>query len=433
MRLTELPWQNTQRSKSLRKNIIVGGRGVGKSKYVRNDALLSALAFPHTVALDQRPIIAVVMEDGVNSKNIHFKPLYDFLLNSEWKRVIADINQVERRIRFKNVRGKILPDIIVGGCGKDGLGDNWRGNSFYKIYLDEGADLSHLDYLIDDIFEPRMDFSDSSLTVISTPKGQGTDLHKLYEKYEADAGCSAIHLTSYDNPTNSRAKLDGLRLTLPPRAYRQEILASWETFAGQIFENFDKHKHTTSSSVYAERTEGSPIKTLHYVGLDLGSVNSAYVVVRLDIYKDRRIFTALENHWYNAITTVDQLAEDLISLNAKYQFASIVVPDDRVDVVMSLRHKGLRKALSVPRNSDGIRPSHRTAIMDNLFYSNSLFISKEANVTSADDKGFIDEIGSFRRVTTPAGEVLDKIDPNCTQHRIDALGYAIGAVTKGIS
>jgi hypothetical protein len=430
MRLTELPWQYEQRLNSLRNNIIIGGRGVGKSKYVRNDALLSVINFPHIVQPDQRPIIAILMEDSVNSKSIHFKPLYDFLSNSEWFKLIDDINIVEKRFRFKNIDGKILPDIVIGGAGKDGLGDNWRGNSFYKVYLDEGADLSHIDYLIDEIFEPRLDFGDSSITIISTPKGQGTDLHNLYIKYENSPNCRAVHLTSYDNPTNSRKKLDELKLSLPPRAYRQEVLASWEAFAGQIFESFNKDTHTTSSELYKTRVDGKPLKTNYYVGLDLGSTNTAYVVVRLDIFSDRKIFTTLENNWYNSITTVDQLSEDIISLNEKYRFSAIVVPDDRADIVMSFRNKGLRKAIVAPRNSDGIRPAHRTATMDNLFYTGSLFLTEEPKTK---ELSLIDEIGSFRRVTSPSGEVLDKIDPKCVQHRIDALGYAIGAVTKGIS
>jgi len=113
-------------------------------------------------------------------------------------------------------------------------------------------------------------------------------------------------------------------------------------------------------------------------------------------------------------------------LNEKYNCQRIFLPDERKDIVLSFRYRGLKKAISVARNTDGIRPAHRFATMDNLFFTNNLFINHE-------DKGFISEITSFRRKTASDGTVLNEIDSRCLDHIIDACGYAIGAIVKGVN
>lgn len=399
VKISLIPWQKDYYYNRKRYNAVVAGRGSAKSFCIMMSAILDCLNFQHKVEPFKRPVVLILAEDAVTLTQIIFNPLCAWLNNSGLSKYIT-IHKQERKIRFET-GDLVLPDIVLRGLGDDCTGDNLRGMSYYRVYIDETQNISKIDYLIDEVINPRLDYIDSCVTIYGTPKGRGTPFHKRYESAEYK-----IHLTSYDNPFNSRAKLDKLKQTLPDRSYRQEILASWESFAGQVFSSFNEQTNTFDNNPpFANEAI--------YFGYDFGSVNTAIIVLRLDNNFNFYVTDSFYNNT-NKPFTVNELVnktKELEQIHGKP--FRLVVPDDRKDIQISLKDAGYTNTIVVTRNSDFIRPEHRNSLIDSLLYNNRLFIHKKQS-------DLINEITSFRR---DENGIIIKGQKN---HRIDALGYILG-------
>jgi len=265
--------------------------------------------------------------------------------------------------------------------------------------------------LHEEIVAPRLDYVNSSELAIFTPKGKVSEMYKLSQK----SYTNNFHYSSYANPFAKHATLRGLEATLTPKKYRQEILATWEDFDGQLLTGFSWDRSFTSAS---------SLNIKQYdIGIDPGAVNFAWSLVG----------TTSEGHfhtvdsWYND-TNEPVLQNDILEVikqkcNA-YNVHRVYCPDDRPDLVIAMRQLGI-PAILVKRSDHLMKPLNRAELFNQLLYSGRLTFENHLSQSTLPD-----ELTGLCRTSLEDGTVFDEIKPNQLQHRYDSIGYCVMSLIK---
>jgi hypothetical protein len=299
------------------------------------------------------------------------------------------------------------PPLKLVGMGAGLSGETLRGNSFLDVIYDE-ASLLPIMKLHNEIIGPRLDYRTSSEMCIFTPKGKASEMYKVCEL----AGDSAFHYTSYANPFRSKMQLDELQRSLTPKKFNQEIMASWEDFDGVVLSYFDRI--------------ATPVQQFdnYVMAIDPGAVNPAACVLGYSAARKQLQCISSWSSQTGAPVTQAELVDQLHHMAAGYKIERLYVPDDRPDLVPALLLAGF-PAKQLGRNSKNVKPAARADLLNTLLYKQRLSISEGQD-------SFIDELSSLHRATDPHGQVTNEIAKGQTQHRYDALGYAVSGLMTSL-
>jgi len=411
-------------------NLVKCGRRFGKSHTAMETMRYRSLTFPHILPPSLRPVNVIICPTAVMATQIFWKPLLRKAA-SEWSDVVEEVSKSDKRIIFK---GANSIDLLVRGLGDDSCGNNLRGLSFYTAWVDEGQDVG-LNVLMDEVIGPATEQEGSKVIVSFTPKGIGSELHKRWVESErapdAPGASKLFSYTSWDNPLISREKLEGFKLSYPPRVYNQEIMGEWESFDGKVFSEFDADKHVVKAA---------PSDALYYyVGVDFGGINPAIALWGLD--KDLNAYVI-----YTWKSTTRQPVPPSVFLQKVADVCAMVpqvecvsIPDDRSeyqqDLIDTLRlnveaaptrtnpdkhiQKFPLKVLKVEVVSRlAVGPDKRSEWLNNMFYQNRLLVLENAS-----NKLFIEEVNTFARKKRQ-GVITNELDKK-NNHIIDALAYSL--------
>ena len=133
--------------------------------------------------------------------------------------------------------------------------DNLRGASLSNVVLDEAA------YIPQDAWEmvirPALADQRGSAFFISTPAGYN-HFHQMWEQAVEQEDWQTFSYSTIDGGNVPPEEVELARRTLDERTFKQEFLASFETFSGRVFPEFD------DANVDDVQDMGGPI----LVGLD---------------------------------------------------------------------------------------------------------------------------------------------------------------------
>ena len=401
-----------------RYQLLRAGRGFGKSHLIRKKAVRDCLLFPQKLVKSVMPVVSIISQHNTSLTQIHWNVLAHEC-RTVYAPVVKQIHTQERRIEFKGDR----PNLIVRGLGTGRIGDNLRGLSFYRSYIDEAQDVSLIS-LMDDIIKPRMETPGSCILAIFTPKGYLNDTYKLAQRFKETGEGREFHFTSGDNPFRDVAELEALRLVMPAKKYQQEILAEYTSFDSQIFTEFgDKN-----IGKFDARTRY--IAT--YLGIDHGAINPAIALLGLRERADGGLALDVLDRWANAtgaaisvdevIGHVQRFVMQARSLTGVTPYR-IYVPDDRADIAVSLKASGVRNLQVVSRSKPS--PVDRAEIMNWLFKNGALNVLLTGDVEM--DERIVSEIRSYKRKMI-SGIILEQAEPGQQDHLVDAIAYAVGQI-----
>ena len=350
-------------------------------------------------------IVWAAMKSG--SLNWYIAPTYKSAKQIAWRQLKAMVpkdlfaakNEVELPIELVN--GSRIE--LKGGESADNL----RGASLSNVVLDEAA------YIPQDAWEmvirPALADQRGSAFFISTPAGYN-HFHEMWEQAAELEDWQTFSYSTIEGGNVPPEEVELARRTLDERTFKQEFLASFETFSGRVFPDFDDDN--VASDV---EDVGGPI----LVGLDfnvgiMAGVICSKVQDQLHIWDE----IAVKN------SNTDEVAQ---MLRQRFPDREIVCfPDPtgkarKTSAAGVTDHGILRKyGLKV------IAPNSPWAVKDRLNATNWLIKNAEGERRMYIHPRCKNTIKGFRSVTYKEGAedfVVDKMPG--LEHWIDGAGYLI--------
>lgn len=220
-----MPLSNPQKSiveSPQRFKVVIAGRRFGKTHLAINRLCWEA-------RIPDREVWYVAPTYR-QAKLITWKKLRRRLVDLKWAK---KINETELSILLKN--GSTIA--LKGADNYDSL----RGIGLDFLCLDEFADIDPEAWY--EVLRPALADKEGGALFIGTPKGMNwaKDLYDLHEDYPED--WAAFKYTTIEGGNVSEKEVEAARQQMDERTFRQEFLASWETFSGRIFYAFDRDKN----------------------------------------------------------------------------------------------------------------------------------------------------------------------------------------------
>ena len=231
------------------------------------------------------------------AKQIVWKKLKHRLQDLRWA---EKVNESELSIELKN--GSTIS--LKGADNADSL----RGVGLDFIVLDEFADIDPEAWF--EVLRPTLSDKQGRAMFIGTPKGIGNWAHDLYMNPVEQPGVwSSFQYTTIDGGQVKQEEIDAAKRDLDERTFRQEFLATFETYAGRIYYAFDRKGNSRPINLSDPQGPFKDIKQqIIHVGIDF-NVNpmSCCIAVRggdnLYVIDEIRMFGSNTNELCDEITS----------------------------------------------------------------------------------------------------------------------------------
>ena len=196
------------------------------------------------------------------AKQIVWRKLKNKLQDLRWAR---KINETELTIELKN--GSIIS--LKGADNSDSL----RGVGLDFLCLDEFADIDPEAWY--EVLRPTLADKEGKALFIGTPKGIGNWAHDIYSMpTENPEQWASYQFTTIDGGNVKPEEIEAARRDLDERTFRQEFMATFETYSGRIYYAFERKGNVLTIE---------PIDTsVLHIGIDFNiDPMSAVIAVRL--------------------------------------------------------------------------------------------------------------------------------------------------------
>jgi hypothetical protein len=162
------------------------------------------------------------------AKQIVWRKLKNKLQDLRWSK---RVNESELSIELKN--GSIIS--LKGADNADSL----RGVGLDYLVMDEFADIDPGAWY--EVLRPTLADRQGGALFIGTPKGLGNWAHDLYNMpSEQPEQWASYQYTTVDGGQVKLEEIEAARRDLDERTFRQEFMATFETYAGRIYYAFDR-------------------------------------------------------------------------------------------------------------------------------------------------------------------------------------------------
>jgi PBSX family phage terminase large subunit len=222
---------------------------------------------------------------------IYVAPTYKMAKNIVWRRLknrLQDLNWVkkanETELKLELVNGSTIS--LKGADHYDSL--RGTGNNF--IVMDEFADIDQAAWT--ETLRATLSDTGGKCLFIGTPKGIGNWSYELFQNHLEDPrSWASYQFTTIDGGQVPEQEIEQAQRDLDERTFRQEYLATFETYSGRIYYAFDRSHNMVDAEPTAQDL------TVIYVGIDFNvDPMSAVIAVRnhndLCIIDEIRMFSS---------------------------------------------------------------------------------------------------------------------------------------------
>ena len=218
MQLSKPQWQIAQDAARWRTAIC--GRRFGKT-FLSIRELCYAARIP-------KQTVWYVAPTYKQAKQIVFRPLKERLMDLRW---VKKINETNLEIELKN-------GSVIGLRGADNY-DSLRGVGLNFLVLDEFADIKPEAWY--ETLRPTLSDKAGRALFIGTPKGIGNWSYDIFNKgFEDPDNWSSYQFTTLDGGNVPFTEVESARSDLDEKTFNQEYCATFETYSGVIYYNFDR-------------------------------------------------------------------------------------------------------------------------------------------------------------------------------------------------
>lgn len=201
-------------------------------------------------------------------------PSYKMAKQIVWKKLksrLQDLNWIkkhnETELTINLVNGSTIS--LKGADNYDSL----RGVGLDFIVLDEFADIDPDAWY--ETLRPTLSDKQGRALFIGTPKGISNWSYELYQNSLDNQDWSSFQYTTVDGGNVKPEEIESAKRDLDERTFRQEFLATFETYAGRIYYAFDRVGNVTDGAI-----EPKDLDTI-YVGMDFNiDPMSAVIAIR---------------------------------------------------------------------------------------------------------------------------------------------------------
>jgi hypothetical protein len=331
------------------------------------------------------------------AKQIVWRKLKHKLQDLRWSK---KVNESELTIELKN--GSLIS--LKGADNADSL----RGVGLDYLIMDEFADIDSSAWY--EVLRPTLADKEGGAMFIGTPKGLGNWAHELYNMpTENPKQWASFQFTTIQGGNVKLEEIEAARRDLDERTFRQEFLATFETYAGRIYYAFDRKQNVASIS---------DINTdVLYVGIDFNiDPMSAVIAVRkgdtIHVIDEIRMFSS---------NTQELVAE----IQARYPRSKIWGYPDPASRQRKTSAGGATD-LTILQNAGFVVkcPSSHTPVRDRINAVNSRLCDSTGIRHLYVDPKCKYTIEGLERHTYKEGTVQPDKDSGY-DHMMDALGYLV--------
>lgn len=212
--------------------VVKAGRRFGKTKYAVRWQIIKSIEAP-------------------DEDHYYIAPTYRMAHEIAWREFLTQLGpeiikkKSERNLEIELVNGARI--CLKGSDNEDAL----RGRRLGSLVLEEAAFQKESVY--EHILRPMLvDLKAPALFISSPKKGWFSRLFKMASEGQ-DGEYAAWHFTIYDNPYLDTAEIEKIRATCSDSTFRSEYLAEELDYTGQVYTEFDPHRHIFSSDRYPNR------------------------------------------------------------------------------------------------------------------------------------------------------------------------------------
>jgi len=292
-----------------------------------------------------------------------------------------------------------------------------QGAAVSGVWADEIATLPYASYL-----QLRNRLADKEGWLIGTgsPRPDSWAKPEVWDQQDLLEDTGVHHWTTSQNPWFPRKELERARRTMPERWYKRDFEASWDTFEGIVYTEFDPLLHVIDPDVVPDES------MRYWGGQDWGwaspgcfllfgqHVPTGVVYVIDEIYVDR-LPTYSEGGGDCWVRRVGPLHREF-GLTMVYCDVSKGTQDvfhyRRAGIPARVTKKGQGSVI------DGIKTVERLLAPDHETGQPRMLISSKC-------KNLIREIRGYTYVIDNEGNVRDRVDPHALDHALDAWRYGI--------
>ena len=331
------------------------------------------------------------------AKQIVWRKLKKKLQDLNW---VAKTNETELSLYLKN--GSTIS--LKGADNYDSL----RGVGLDFIVLDEFADIDPEAWY--ETLRPTLSDKQGRALFIGTPKGIGNWAYEIYQNCQDDPeSWASFTYTTLDGGNVPPEEVEQARKDLDERTFRQEYMATFETFAGRIYYGFDRAANVKAWT--------KPVPDVVYIGMDFNiDPMSAVIAVRegdsLYVIDEIRLFSS---------NTQEAVAE----IKSRYNRSKIFVYPDPAGHQRKSSASGATD-ITILSNAGFVvkAPRHHTPVRDRINAVNSRLCSSSGIRHLYIDAKCKYTIEGLERQTYKEGSSQPDKDGGY-DHMNDALGYMV--------
>ena len=275
-----------------RNRVLITGRRFGKTFIAIGELLNFACKKP-------RQKVWYVAPTYRQAKQICWAKLKEVAVEND---LVSYINETDLTIRLHN-------NSEISLRGADRSADQLRGVGLNFLVLDEFADIPSEAYY--SVLRATLSDTRGEFFACGTPRGYGNWAYDLYMKGKEDKDWKSWQFTTLQGGQVEADEIEAAKSDLDERTFRQEYEATFETYAGAIYYNFDREQNV--------KTIKDKNTTLH-IGMDFNIDPMCAAVFQL------------EN---NIINLIDEIViyssntEELVKeIQTRYPNRSIIVYPD---------------------------------------------------------------------------------------------------------
>jgi len=340
---------------------------------------------------------------------LYLAPTYGMARSIVWDDLKAKLLEL-RWLKRKNendlsIELKNGSRIYLKGCEKF---DSLRGAGYDYVIFDEFADINKKVWT--HIIRPAITDREGGALFCGTPKGTGNWSYDLYTnaKYEKDWNSWAF--TTIEGGQVSKEELQLAKEELDPKIYRQEFEASFESYDGVIYHNWDRTKHL--------RPYKFPIPSIIHVGIDFNT--SPMSAIAFAGHGSNSLWAIDEFVLYNSNT--HQMAQQIKN---RFPTQRIIIYPDPAGKQRRTSAMGLTD-ISILQNEGFIVKARKASIpvRDRINAVNSLLLNADKQVRLLVDPKCKMTIKAMEKMSYKDGTNIPDLH-NDYNHISDAFGYAI--------
>lgn len=264
---TPTPWQAEVLEDQHQFIVICAGRRTGKTILALTKLVKAATEIEGSTNLYVAPTYGM-------AKDIAWSALKDMVEPFRQAGIVQRVYESDLIIRFRS--GSIIQ--LKGADKEDAL----RGMGLDFVVLDEIAVMKPRVW--SEILRPSVVDHGGKAMFISTPQGYDAFYEMYLQETKEPLVWKSYHFQTIDNPYVNPAEIEQARRDMDDRAFKQEFCASFVTFGGQVFTDFDRSKHVVQDLPFLPGAE-------YGLGVDFGwSSPSVALFINVDAQENVTVF-----------------------------------------------------------------------------------------------------------------------------------------------